>query len=129
LKTSVSIEDQQALAVTTLFEGDGLELLFEVMRAGGFATPSSAIKHAVWMLARHLDLDAPVTVFDLKQGGQRVATSEAIPAGRERAPAVVPPPGASGHARGGAARGGGRASVGTAVPPLRRGQDPQSPRR
>jgi hypothetical protein len=41
--------------------------LVEIMQAGGFATPTSAIRCALWKLGKHLDLKMPPTAFEQRK--------------------------------------------------------------
>jgi hypothetical protein len=57
--------ERMGLTISDTFTDAETDVLIEIMRAGGFSTPASAVRCALWKLAQHLDVECPPELFRL----------------------------------------------------------------
>jgi hypothetical protein len=65
--------NQQGLTVSDVFSKQETDVLIEVMRAGGFSTPASAIRCGLYRLAQHLDVECAPDVFAVGRGKRKAS--------------------------------------------------------
>lgn len=56
---------RDGLMFSDVFTVEESMVLFEIMRAGGFATTASAVRCGLWKLAQHLNVECPPELFRL----------------------------------------------------------------
>lgn len=76
--------DEDSLVVSVVFEGVDLDMLLEMMRAGGTSTPAAAIKAALHRHAAHLGLNPGMNVFSLERRPKRQKEAPCKPAERSK---------------------------------------------
>lgn len=53
------------LMISVTFSEAETDVIIEIMRAGGFSTPASAVRCGLWRLAQHLDVACPPELFQI----------------------------------------------------------------